>query len=69
MYKVQICVVEIMTYNLCEFDLLQKVVHCDVLLLGYALESFDWNSYQKLTKFLAAPKSLFSNTQVAVSLQ
>jgi len=34
---------------------------------GYTLESFDWNSYQKLTKFIPAPKSLFANTQVAVS--
>jgi len=34
---------------------------------GYTVESFDWNNYQKLTKFIAAPKSLFSNTQVAVS--
>jgi len=38
-----------------------------VLLSGYTPESFDWNNYQKLTKFFAAPKSLFSNTQVAVS--
>jgi len=38
-----------------------------VLMSGYTVESFDWNNYQKLTKFIAAPKSLFSNTQVAVS--
>jgi len=37
-----------------------------VLILGYTVESFDWNSYQKLTKFIVAPKSLFANTQVAV---
>jgi len=62
-------VVEIITYNLHEYHLLRKPVHYDgMLLIGYTLESFDWNNYQKLTKFFAAPKSLFSNTQVAVSL-
>jgi len=52
---------------ICTSSLLQQLVHSGVLIPGYTLESFDWNNYQKLTKFIAAPKSLFSNTQVAVS--
>jgi len=43
------------------------MVDFDMLLTGYTMESFDWNNYQKLTKFIVAPKSLFANTQVAVS--
>jgi len=65
--KVAICVFEVTTYNLYGYSLMQQLARCGVLIPGYTQESFDWNNYQKLTKFIAAPKSLFSNTQVAVS--
>ena len=34
---------------------------------GFTSETFNWASYLKGSKFQAAPKHLFTNTQVAVS--